>query len=408
MKPTAVILIAVLLFQILMPSLSISAQELQGDMTTRVNWRKAAGSTLKRQSSEEHRAAENAARLIRLLYEMDVWVMSKRHLDLSKITKGFYAHVIHRKEGPAGTATGVIFDSYPDGLGIKSTAQDSEKENVLYADIDTLVVAKDRRAFERWLRRIQGHFHVMTQSNLDLSKVKRGWHAYVVYEFEDRTRAELTEITDVDEKRVVVRSNYAGGDQFWADGEIAHDDIIIIVAAEKRRDITEWRNARQVIRHLPLNPRIRFNASRFANGGRDRRSVVGRLHDVRQDTIVIGAGLSKHEVFRVPISSIDNFEIHIGRYRNTNKGMGIGFVLGLGLLVTAAVLDATASRTGDYKWFLTTYTGFGISLPVIMCSTLIGYSIKTDRWVDVPLKGLELSVAPTRNKGLGAGLSFEF
>lgn len=166
MKPTAVILVAALLFQILMPSLSISAQELQGDMTTRVNWRKVASGTRKRQPSEEHRAAENAARLIRLLYEMDVWVMSKRHLDLSKITKGFYAHVIHRKEGPAGTATGVIFDSYPDGLGIKSTAQDSEIENVLYADIDTLVVAKDRRALERWQRRMRGRFHVMTQSNL--------------------------------------------------------------------------------------------------------------------------------------------------------------------------------------------------------------------------------------------------
>lgn len=243
---------------------------------------------------------------------------------------------------------------------------------------------------------------------LDPSKLKLGWHAYVVYRFEDMTRAELTEITDLDEKRVVVRSNYAGGDQFWADGEIAHDDIIIIVAAEKRGDITEWRNARQVIRHLPLNPRIRFNASRSANAGRGKRSGVGRLHEVRQDTIVIGAGLSKHEVFRVPISSIDNFEINIGHYRNTNKGMGIGFVLGLGLLVTAAVLDATASGAGDYKWFLTRYTGFVISLPVFMCSTLIGYSIKTDRWVDVPLKSVELSVAPTRNRGLGAAVSFEF
>ena len=406
MKPTAVILIAVLLFQILMPSLSIAAQEVHGNRTTRVNWRKAAGSTLKRQSSEEHRAAENAARLIRLLYEMDVWVMSKRHLDLSKITKGFYAHVIHRKEGPAGTATGVIFDSYPDGLGIKSTAQDSEIENVLYADIDTLVVAKDRRALERWQRRMRGRFHVMTHSNLDPSKLKLGWHAYVVYRFEDMTRAELTEIIDLDEKRVVVRSNYAGGDQFWADGEIAHDDIIIIVAAEKRRDITEWRNARQVIRHLPLNPRIRFNASRSANAGRGRRSGVGRLHEVRQDTIVIGAGLSRHEVFRVPISSIDNFEINIGRHRNTIKGMNIGLLLGLGVLGRVAYSDS--KRSGEWKWFPTAFTAFCISLPVFVCSTLIGYSIKTDRWVDVPLKGLELSVAPTRNKGLGAGLSFEF
>ena len=131
MKPTAVVLIASLLFQILMPGLSIVARELRGEETDRVDWPKAAGSIQSRQRSEEDRAAQNAARIIRSLYEKDVWVMSRRHLDLSKVTKGFYAHVIHRKEGASGTATGVIFDNYPDGIGIKSTATVPRKEKVL-------------------------------------------------------------------------------------------------------------------------------------------------------------------------------------------------------------------------------------------------------------------------------------
>ena len=272
--------------------------------------------------------------------------------------------------------------------------------------MDTLVVAKDRRAFERWQRRAQGQFHIMSHGNLDLSKLRKGWHAYVVYKFEDETRAELNKITDIDAEHVGMQSNYAGRDKFWADGKIAHDDIIIIVAAENRGDITGWRHARQVIRHLPLNPRIRFNASRFASTGSDSRLLVGRLLEVRQDTLVVGAGLSKHEVFKVPISSIDNFEINIGRYRNTIKGMSIGFLLGLGVLVSAAVADASGS--GRYKWLRTVYTGYFISIPIFIGSTLTGAAIESDRWVDVPIKGLNVNVAPIQNRGLGAAVSFEF
>ena len=88
MKPTAVVLIASLLFQILMPGLSIVARELRGEETDRVDWPKAAGSIQSRQRSEEDRAAQNAARIIRSLYEMDVWVMSRRQLDLSKSKEG--------------------------------------------------------------------------------------------------------------------------------------------------------------------------------------------------------------------------------------------------------------------------------------------------------------------------------
>ena len=406
MKPTAVTLITIMLIEILVPGFSIAAQELQGEETDGVDWPKAAGSIQSRQRSEEDRAAQNAARIIRSLYEMDVWVMSRRHLDLSKVTKGFYSHVIHRKEGASGTATGVIFDNYPDGIGIKSTSTVPKKEKVLYADIDTLVVAKDRRALERWQRRAQGRFLIMSQGNLDLSKLKKGWHAYLVYKFEDGTRARLTKITDIDAEHVVIRSNYAGGDQFWADGRIAHDDIVIVVAAENRGDITGWRHARQVIRHLPLNPRIRFNASRSANRGSDAKSLVGRLLDVSQDTLVIGVGLSRHEVFRVPIYSIDNFEINIGRNRNTIKGLGIGFLLGLGVLAPVVYVDAKSS--GRYRWLRTVYTGFCISLPIVALSTLIGAGIESDRWVDVPIKGLNVNVDPSKNRGLGAAVSFEF
>ncbi|MDE3001613.1 MAG: hypothetical protein OXU79_21265 [Gemmatimonadota bacterium] len=397
MKPIAVALIATLLFQILAPGISTAEKKDQEKQIDGII-----------SPLDEHRAAENAARVIRSLYEMDVRVMSRRQLDLSKIEKGTYAYVIQTTEVTSGTATGVIFEKYPDGIGIKATAGIPKKENVLYADMDTIVVSKDRRALERWQRRAQGRFVVMSQSNLDLLKLKNGWHAYVVYKFENGTRAELTEITGLEEELLVVRSSYAGGDQFWADGKIAQEDIIIIVAAEKRGDITELKNARQVIRHLPLNPRIRFNASRFANIATEAKSVVGRVHEVRQDTLVVGAGLSSQEVFRVPISSIDDFQINVGRYRNTNKGMAIGSLLGLGVLLLAVSADATDSRSEGYEWFVTTYAAAIVSFPIFVCSTLIGYSIKTEKWVEVPLKGIDMSVVTTANKGIGAAVSLKF
>ena len=127
MKPTAVILIAVLLFQILMPSLSIAAQEVRGNRTTRVNWRKAAGSTLKRQSSEEHRATENATKIIRWLYELDTTVMSRGKLDRSRIKNGRYVHVIYTSEGASDTVAGVIRNIDPVGMEITSTATVPEK-----------------------------------------------------------------------------------------------------------------------------------------------------------------------------------------------------------------------------------------------------------------------------------------
>ena len=406
MKPTAVILIAVLLFQILMPSLSIAAQEVHGNRTTRVNWRKAAGSTLKRQSSEEHRAAENATKIIRWLYELDTTVMSRGKLDRSRIKNGRYVHVIYTSEGASDTVAGVIRNIDPVGMEITSTATVPEKTHIHYAEIDTIVVAKDRPALERWRRRVGGRFVVMSRGTIEPSAMRKGWHAFIVYEFEDGRRGELVRILNTRERHLVIRSSFAGRNQFWAGGEIALNDIVFIVAAEDRGDIFALRSARQILRHLPDNPRIRFKSPSVGRGASRSGSVVGRLFDVNQDTLVMGVGLSGNEIFELPISSIRDFEIYIGRHRNTIKGMTIGLLLGLGVLGRVAYSDSKTS--GEWKWFATASTGFYISLPVFVWSTVIGYSIQTDRWVEVPLKGLELSVAPTRNKGLGAAVSFEF
>ncbi len=412
MKPTAVLLIATLLFQILMPSLSIAAQELRGNRTTRVNWRKAAGSTWKPQPSEEQRAAESAARLIRMLYEMDVWVMPRRHLDLSKIAKGFYAHVIYTSEGASDTAAGVIRNIDPVGMEITSTATVPEKTHIHYAEIDTIVVAKERPALERWRRRVGGRFVVMSRGTIDLSAMRKGWHAFIVYEFEDGRRGELVRILNTRERHLVIRSSFAGRNQFWAGGEIALNDIVFIVAAEDRRDIVALRHARQILRHLPENPRIRLKSPSTRRGASRSGSVVGRLFDVNQDTLVMGVGLSGNEIFELPISSIRDFEIYIGRHRNTIKGLGIGFFVGLG----AAFLIYPHDVFDDYRYEeIDGWEGFDrvvlavVAVPIAtICGAVLGARTVTEQWVEVSPSRINLSVSPTRDKGLRAALSFHF
>ena len=369
----------------------------------RVNWRKAAGSTWKPQPSEEQRAAENAAILIRMLYEMDVWVMPRRHLDLSKIAKGFYAHVVYTSKGASDTAAGVIRKIDAGGMEIMSKATVPEKTHIHYAEIDTIVVAKDRPALERWRRRVGGRFVVMSRGTIDLSAMRKGWHAFMVYEFEDGRRGELVRILDTRERHLVIRSSFAGRNRFWAGGEIALDDIVFIVAAEDRGDIVAIRHARRILRHLPLNPRIRLKSPSAGRGASRSDWVVGRLHEVRQDTLVIGVGLSRNEVFEVPISSIRDFEINIGRHRNTKKGMTIGLLLGL-----APIAYSASKTSGGWKRYFTALTAVYISIPVFVCSTSIGHSIQTDRWIEVSPGRLNLGIAPTQNKGLGAVLSFHF
>ena len=84
-------------------------------------------------------------------FEEGLFVMSRGELDLFKLRKGWYAHVVYTSKGVKEAVTGPIFDKDADGIVIKSRNRPWEQWEITYGDIDTLVVAKDQRDIEGWI-----------------------------------------------------------------------------------------------------------------------------------------------------------------------------------------------------------------------------------------------------------------
>ena len=186
----------------------------------------------------------------------------------------------------------------------------------------------------------------------------------------------------------------------WKRFEIAYGDIDILVVARDPGDIKRWRKARQVIQRLQgKKSKVRFKVPSIS-----RKWIVGRLVKVTQDTFII---LSKRGFDRMPLSSLTDFEVSIGRRRQTVKGLLIG-VAGATIVPYAFFWDELRENKNDR------YAGAGAEVLVFMMlsttilSTLIGFMIKSDRWVKVPPQRVNLSISPTPTRGLRAVLSFNF
>ena len=170
MKSIAIFVVATILFHTLAPTLLHATKHLQG---TQVE-----GNTRPETAEKE---AEVAERVIQWFYEKDVEVMSRGEIDPSKLRKGWYAYVVYTSKGVKEAVTGDIFSKDTDGIVIKSRVKSWKEWEIVYVDIDTLAVAKDRRDIERWRRLTEGGLIVMSRGELDLLKLRKGWYAHVVY-----------------------------------------------------------------------------------------------------------------------------------------------------------------------------------------------------------------------------------
>ncbi len=377
------ILVASLLLEVLAPGAAVADSVRPRDLRR--------GST---PGSEKDTALELGVRAIAWRYGMDVLVMSRRTLNLSKAEIGHKAHVIYTTGGVKGATAGVIAANKPDEIVVKSAARPMEKQAIAKDDIDTLVVARRRGALEIWQKQADGQLVIMTPGNLDLSKLLSGWHAHIVYRSRNRNRAVIAEIVDGNERNVVVKSGYGIRGNKGSIDTIMSDEIVYIVAAQNFRDITAWRKVIRAVQKLPQEPRVRCKARTIANDGPKWGWVVGRMVPTSDDTFGI---LTEGGMYRVPVSSFTDLEINIGRRRHTLKGFLIGCLSGLSYMVL------------DWDFDLNVYDpnagyGFGVG---IVASTLIGFMVKTERWVEVSPGRLNLGIAPTKNKGLRAALTFD-
>ena len=249
---------------------------------------------------------------------------------------------------------------------------------------------QEARALETEQAAIQTLNHksvtVMVRGQIDSSKITKGWYAHVVHTYQGATGAATSRIADKDSNRIALKYGFDTHD-------VAYNDIDTLVVGKQWHDILRYREI-----GAKYDARVRFKAPSIA-----KNRIIGTLVNMTQDTLVIQ---SRRTFFQVPRSEISNLEVGVGKRRNAGKGMKIGAVIGLGVLIPVAIADA--DMQGDLQGLATALTAVYVSLPIFIISTFIGAAIKTDKWVEVSPQRLNLSVAPTSTKGLRAALTFNF
>ena len=99
-----------------------------------------------------------------------VTVISREQIDLSKIRKGWYAHVIYTSEGEKEAVTGIITGQ--DSVHIVIRVQEERALRILktiaYKDIDTLVISQHAQSIEAWKNAKQVKRHLENKYNFSV------------------------------------------------------------------------------------------------------------------------------------------------------------------------------------------------------------------------------------------------
>ncbi len=245
----------------------------------------------------------------------------------------------------------------------------------------------------------QKPFTVMVRGQIDSSQIPWNWYVHVVYTSKRKKGNATGRIVNKAANDIIILNNQ----QYW---KIAYNDIDTLRIAKNMRDIERYREL-----GAKYNARVRVHVPSI-----QKKRMVGELVEMTQDTLVIHSGRT---FFQVPSSSISSLEVSIGYKRNTDKGFKIG--LGAGAVIIGLTSISTyrekkrldEKNSGDaslayYTLHIATLVGYSAGAFVCLLSTLIGATIKSDKWVEVSPQSLNLSLAPTSTKGLRAALTFNF
>ena len=239
---------------------------------------------------------------------------------------------------------------------------------------------------------------IMSRGQIAPSEIPKGWYAHIVYSSQRAT--ETGRIADKDSSSIALKYG------FDTHNITAYDDIDTLIVAKHLREIERYRET-----GAKYNARVRVYAPSIQKG-----QMVGKLIKMMQDTLVIQKGRS---FYQVPVSSISTFDVSTKQYRNTGKGFKIGLVAGAVIIGFTIIsthreekrLDEKNSGDASLAYYtlgIATLVGYSAGALVCLLSTLIGATIKSDKWVGVPPDRLNLSIAPTASKGLSAALTFNF
>jgi hypothetical protein len=158
----------------------------------------------------------------------------------------------------------------------------------------------------------------------------------------------------------------------------------------------------------PLGPGVRVRIAVATS--RDRlKGTVQAL-----DESVLSVISDDHELIRVPRSSITGLETGWGRRGNAKRGLVIGGLVGVGVGLLVCGVDETYRHDSDrISEDTACHGGEWVAFPLLTgvayggLGALIGHFIKTDRWVEVPLDRVKVSLGPAP-AGVGLSLSVRF
>ena len=103
----------------------------------------------------------NARQATKLLNQKAVLIMSRGQIDLSKVTTGWYAHVVYTsEEGTKRTTTGQVMEKGTDHILIRVEDEALKSwQTIAYRDVDILVIAQHTRDIEEWKNARQTQRH---------------------------------------------------------------------------------------------------------------------------------------------------------------------------------------------------------------------------------------------------------
>jgi hypothetical protein len=156
-----------------------------------------------------------------------------------------------------------------------------------------------------------------------------------------------------------------------------------------------------IAQEQPLQAGQRVRVTAAALGLKKR---VATFEAMRTDTLVV----TTTATMNYPLSAITQLEAYAGRRGHFWTGFAIGG--GLGAVGGAVLGYAAAAIADEYNPQFFAYAAGGAlaggAVLGLLCGG-VGALSKSDKWENVPLDGLRVSVVPQRN-GIGIGASVAF
>ena len=134
---------------------------------------------------------------------------------------------------------------------------------------------------------------------------------------------------------------------------------------------------------------------------------TGTLAGVYGDTLRL-------DTLHVPLQSVTRLDVHRGQKSKAGTGALIGAGVGAAAgVITALVVCAEDNRDCENAGSGLTAAaalvlGVGGALLGAGLGAVVGSNVKVDRWEEIPLDRLRVSVAPQRDGRFGLGLSVRF